>query len=213
MRAAILLFFLASRAQAQSDSVEPMPDVSGMDAATEALADGCRGTDAAACTALADLRLRSGDGTRANALYRRAADLVRATTAPSARATRPRTIRSAADALAALEASWPSVVVPAAAAHGLGDFARSASGQIFGPSAVTTWRTRRARFSDAFRTVHTMRTREGAVFDELAWIGDPHVLADSEDCWELTFGYMLLDFVAYVDDTGTVIAIVHVPEG
>lgn len=209
---ALLSLVPSPRVLAQ-DAVEPMPLLGRATAEAELLARRCGGTDAAACTTLADLQLRAGNGSAANALYRRAADLARVATTATSITPGVTTVRSVADALRTLEHAWSTVVVTAAGAHGLAALARDAAAQVFGAGAVAAWTGRRARRADAFRAAYTMRTREAGAFAELVWIGDEAALATPGDVWQLRFAYMNLDFEAYVDDAGNVVALVHVPEG
>lgn len=213
LAALVLLVGAAGLPAAAQDAPEPMPTLAGLDAASRALAAACSASDSGACTQLADARFRAGDGAAANALYRRAADLARLGEAPRSPAALVARVRSVADAVAALEAAWDGTVVPAATRHGLGDFARDARPQVFGAGAVTAWTGRRAHTSDAYRAIHTSRTREGAVWAHLAWIGDLPSLAAPAALWELRLGWMNLDFMAYLDDEGAVVALVHFPEG
>jgi hypothetical protein len=204
----VLLSLFAGPVHAQE--VAPMPDVRGLGGPD---ATACAHGESPACVRLADVRLRAGDGARANVLYRRAADLARASLRVPARRSVTGPIQSVALAVDALERNWDTTVVRGAALHGGGTEARAAAGQIFGPTAVAAWRGRRARVADAFAAVHTMMEREGGAFAGNAWLGDLQTLASDGPCWELQFGYMMLDFVAYVDDAGRILAVVHPPEG
>jgi hypothetical protein len=207
---ACCLFLLLFPASA-SAQVEPMPALErGGD---PALAARCAGGGAEACTGLADERFHAADGRTASALYRRAADLARLGTPGRALPAAATTVRSSADALASLEAQWDTVVVTAATPHGVGAMARGVRRSLFGPSAVSSWQVRRASGADAFAAAHTLVTREGGVFRELVWMGDPTVLAAAGTLFELTFGYMNLDFAVYMDDAGRIVAICHFPEG
>jgi hypothetical protein len=187
-----------------------MPDPRGL-AGPDATA--CAHGEPAGCVRLADARVRAGDGARANLLYRRGADLARDAMHVPARRVVTGPIYGVEQAVLALEVNWDTTVVRAAALVGQADLARAARSRIFGPGAVTEWTGRRARVADAFAAVHTMTEREDGAFVANAWIGDLRVLASDGPCWEITFAYMLLDFVAYVDASGRILAVVHPAEG
>ncbi len=187
-----------------------MPELRGLAGAD---ASACAHGEVTGCVHLADARLRTGDGARANALYRRGADLARAAMrVPTRRAVRG-PVQSVEQAVLVLETNWDTTVVRAAALRGSGSIARAARSQLFGDAAVAEWTGRPARVADAFAAIHTMTEREGGVFAQNAWIGDLIVLAADGPCWEVRFGYMSLDFVAYVDASGRVVALIHPPEG
>lgn len=206
----VLAMVALSATSAHAQDVAAMPDVTGLGGGD---ATACAHGEADACVRLADVRFRAADGARANQLYRRAADLARvAFHVPARRAVRG-PVRSWELAVRVLEHAWTTTVVRAAALHGSGDEARAAEAQIFGAGAVSTWNGRRARVADAFASVHTMTEREGGAFASLAWLGNLQTLAADGACWELRFAAMNLDFVAYVDDAGQVLAVVHFPEG
>jgi hypothetical protein len=190
--------------------VEPMPDTHGLDPAA---ATACARGDAEGCVTAADGCLRSGDGGRANVLYRRGADLARHALHVPARAAAHGSVRTAAAAIAVLERRWDIDVVRGAGRHGQRSVASDARGQVFGTAAVGTWTGRRATIADAFRAVHTWTLREGGAFASGVWLGELRALAADGPCWHLTFAYMNLDFDAFVDEQGHVIAIVHTPEG
>lgn len=211
MRLALILVGLslvAGRAYAQD--VESMPDTRGLD---PAFAPSCARGVSEACVSAADACLRAGDGTRASALYRRGADLARHALHVPARPTPPGRIRSVAAAISALEGAWEIVVERGAGAHGQRAAAAAARDQVFGASAVGSWSGHRSTFAEAFRAVHTWTHREDGAFANGVWVGSLHALAGDGACWQLTFAYMNLDFVAFVDDHGHVIALVHIPEG
>lgn len=214
MRRLLVTTFLslaASVAWAQVQSVEPMPDTRGLDPTT---AIACSRGDAASCVTAADACFRSSDGSRAATLYRRGADLARhALHVPSRPAAGPARIQTVQAATAALEGAWDITVVRGAGTRGQRAAASAARPQVFGAAAVATWSGHRASIADAFRAVHTWTLREGGAFARGVWVGDLRLLAADGPCWELTFAYMDLDFAAYVDDQGHVIALVHLPEG
>jgi hypothetical protein len=204
---AVLVSF-GGRASAQS--ITPVPDLRGL-AGPDATA--CAHAESAACVRLADARLRLGDGTRANVLYRRGADLARDAMHVPARRDVTGPVRGVVQAVATLEANWDTTIVRAAARSGSGDLAREARAQLFGPGAVSEWTGHRARVADAFAAVHTMTEREGGAFAANAWLGELRILASDGPCWEVRFAYTNLDFVAFVDDAGRILAVVHPPEG
>lgn len=205
---AVLAFSSSGRAHAQG--VTPMPDLRGL-AGPDATA--CAHGEVAGCVRLADSRLRAADGARANVLYRRGADLAREAMRVPARRDVAGPVQGVEQAVQALERNWDTTIVRAAALHGSGEEARAARGHLFGPTAVARWTGRRAHVADAFAAVHTMTQREGGAFAGSAWLGDLLILASDGPCWELRFGYMGLDFIAYVDAAGRILAVVHPPEG
>lgn len=205
----LLCFSLASHALAQS-VVEPMPDTRGLD---PAFAIACARGDADACVDAADAVFRAGDGSRALALYRRGADLARHALHVPARPGVAGRVRSVDAAIGALESAWDTTVVRGAGLRGERASARAARAQVFGPASVGAWSGRRARIADAFRAVHQWTHREDGAFASGVWIGDLCELAADGSCWALRFAYANLDFEAFVDDQGHVIALVHVPEG
>lgn len=208
---ALVVLSLCAHAAAQVQTVEPMPDTRGIDPTT---AIACSRGDAGSCVSAADACFRASDATRASTLYRRAADLARhalhVPSRPSASPGRIRTVRAAATAL---ESAWDITVIRGAGTRGQRAAATAARAQVFGEGAVAAWSGRRATIADAFRAVHTWTLRENGAFASGVWVGDLRTLAADGPCWELTFSYMNLDFVAYVDDHGHVIALVHIPEG
>jgi hypothetical protein len=206
---ASLSLCMTAHASAQIE-VEPMPDTHGLDH-TSAIA--CSRGDVDSCVTAGDACLRAADGTRANAFYRRAADLARHALHVPSRPATPGRIHGVRAAVTALEGAWDITVVRGAGARGQRAFATSARAQLFGAAAVASWTGRRATIADAFRAVHTWTHREGGAFASGVWVGDLRTLAADGACWEVTFAYMNLDFAAYVDDHGHVIAIVHFPEG
>lgn len=208
---ALSLLCLSMQAHASAQTVvEPMPETRGLDPSS---ATACARSDAEACITAGDACLRAGDGSRANALYRRAADLARHALHVPARPATPGRVRSVRAAIGALESAWDITVVRGAGVRGQRAIASAARAQVFGASAVAAWTGRRATIADAFRAVHTWTHREGGAFATGVWVGDLRSLAADGSCWALTFAYMNLDFSAFVDDHGHVIAIVHTPEG
>lgn len=206
--AALCLSFAAS-ASAQVE-VEPMPDTRGLDPTS---ATACARGQADACITAGDSCVRTGDSTRANALYRRAADLARHALHVPARPGAPGRIRTLAAAITALEGAWDITVVRGAGARGQRAVANAARDQIFGSAAVGRWSGHRTTIADAFRAVHTWTLREGGAFASGVWVGELRTLAADGPCWALTFSFQNLDFAAFVDEHGHVIAIVHLPEG
>lgn len=206
---AIVVGLAASSAHAQT-SVEPMPDTRGLDP-TSALA--CARGGSEECITCGDAAVRSGDGARATLLYRRAADLARHALHVPARPATPGRVRTLTAAVRALEQAWNIDVVRGAGAHGQRAAAHDAHDQVFGEHAVAAWTGHRATIADAFRAVHTWTLREGGAFSSGVWLGTLRALAADGACWELHFAYMNLDFVAFIDDHGHVLAIVHTPEG
>jgi hypothetical protein len=205
-----LFFSVIAHVEAQP-AIEPMPDARGID---PSVARACSRSDATACITAADTCLRIGDGARANALYQRAAELARHAMRVPARPSTPGRVRTSTAAIAALEDVWARDVVRGAGAHGQRETASTAQDRVFGEHAVATWTARRATIADAFRLVHTWTLREGGAFASSVWVGQLSALAaDAPPCWELRFAFMNLDFVAYLDDHGRLLAIVHLPEG
>jgi hypothetical protein len=130
-----------------------------------------------------------------------------------ARPGAPGRIRTLAAAITALEGAWDITVVRGAGAHGQRAIANASRASVFGEAAVARWTGRRTTIAEAFRTVHTWTLREGGAFANGVWVGDLRTLAADGPCWVLSFAYQDLDFLAYVDEHGHVIALVHLPEG
>jgi hypothetical protein len=207
-RFALVLVLTSSIAHAQE--IEPMPETHGLDPAT---AQSCSRGDVDACVSAGDAAFRASDAARANALYRRGADLARRALHVPARPTTPGRIHTAAAAITALEGAWTITVARGAGAHGQRGAATAAQPQVFGEAAVGHWTARRATIADAFGAVHTWMHREGGTFANGVWVGDLRLLAADGQCWQLTFAYQNLDFIAFVDDHAHVIAFVRIPEG
>jgi hypothetical protein len=204
----VVLVVVAS-ATAQS-TIEAMPDTHGLDPSS---ALGCSRGDADACVTTADACTRAGDGSRATVLYRRAADIARHALHVPARPTSAGRVHTVAATIGALEHEWDRDVVRGAGVHGQRAVATAARDQVFGEHAVATWTGRRATIAEAFRAVHTWTLREGGAFAGGVWFGTLRALAADGPCWQLQFAHMNLDFVAFVDDHGRLLAIVHLPEG
>lgn len=203
-----LLSLATSTARAQD--VASMPDTSGLPPAS---ASACARGDARACVEAGDAAFRLGDGARWTTLYRRAADLERHALHVPSRGAGTGRVQTSRAAIAALEAQWDVDVVRAAGRRGQRSFAQAARPQLFGTDAVSTWRGERARIADAFAAVYAWTEREGGAFASAVWIGDLRRLAADGPCWLVRFAYMNLDFDAYIDPAGRVIALVHIPEG
>jgi hypothetical protein len=206
----LALWLLLVTTTARAQDVAPMPETRGLDPTS---ASACARGESDPCITAGDAAVRAGDGAHANALYRRGADLARRAMHIPARPAPGGAIRTAAAAIAALEASWPMVVTRGAGVHGQRAVAEAARTRVFGDTAVARWSGRRASTADAFAAVHTWTHREGGAFASGVWVGDLRLLAASVPCWQLTFAYQELAFIAFVDDHGRVVAIVHTPEG
>jgi len=209
-RFALVLVLALTSSQAQAQAIEPMPETRGLDPAT---AQGCSRGDVDSCVSAGDSAFRSSDAARANSLYRRGADLARRALHVPARPAAPGRIHTAAAAITALEGAWTITVARGAGSHGQRSTATAAQTQVFGDAAVGRWTARRATIADAFGAVHTWTHREGGAFATGVWVGDLRLLAADGACWQLTFSFQNLDFIAFVDDHGHVIAFVHIPEG
>lgn len=204
----LALVTYASVARAQD--IAPMPDTRGLDPSS---ATGCARGAIEACITAGDTAMHAGDGARASILYRRAADLARRALHVPARPMPPGRIRTVAAAIMSLESAWHLTVVRGAGAHGQRAMALSAQAQVFGDAAVGQWSGRRANIADAFGAVHRWTHSENGAFASGVWVGDLRLLAADGPCWQLTFAYQNLDFAAFVDDSGRLIALVHIPEG
>ena len=195
---------------ASAQDIAPMPDTRGLDPSS---ATGCARGITDACVNAGDTAMHAGDGARASVLYRRAADLARRALHVPARPMPPGRIRTVAAAIMSLEAAWHLTVVRGAGRHGQRTMALSAQAEVFGDAAVAHWSGRRANIADAFGAVHRWTNCENGAFATGVWVGDLRLLAADGPCWQLTFAYQNLDFAAFVDDDGHVIALVHIPEG